>query len=32
MENAEEQVYLAISNGDTEKALQIISNGLIDYL
>lgn len=27
MENAEEQVYLAVSNGDVEKALQLISNG-----
>jgi len=27
MENPEEQVYLAVSNGDVERALQLIGNG-----
>ena len=28
MENAEESLYIAISNGDLDKALQFIANGL----
>ena len=30
MENAEESLYIAISNGDLDKALQFIANGLFD--
>lgn len=31
MENPEEQVYLAVSNGDVERALQLIGNGKLIF-
>ena len=31
MESIEEQVYLAVSNGDVEKSLQLIAMGLFFF-